>query len=487
VSAKLRIETIGRCVAYVGERRIDQTAEVVLGGLLLLGLEPGRRRGRSEIAQILWPRATTSTQLMRLRWLLSKIRGLGLALNTNALEVSLDPRCIRCDIDEFDPEAKSVDGPILGDYGSDASPALSSWVEEQRNRISFQLLSKLVSAMDEARERSDWQNVKRTADSIRVIDPWHEEATLQLAEATCRLGDKTGGLRVLTEFIAGVGGECEISVRVRLLEQRLRQEYRRAPTSELRFVGRAEQLREIDGLLQSAREGRGGSLILTGPAGIGKTRLLDEARKRGTLTGMQAIRIRCHRANAIRPLSTIVELVQAAVELPGALGCDPAKLEFLRQLTQPDISARASEVATQNSAWVKRQTVDALAELCGSISEETPLCIQVDDIQWSETSVRWFWNPLIGRCADRSIALLFAFRTSPRTICSLDAPQLAVPALDFASASELLDGLLLGHEADARIEVHSFCESSRATAPVMGLPTAYLRPSSLCSESESRG
>src|SRR5438094_154724 len=63
--------------------------------------------------------------------------------------------------------------------------------------------------------------------------------------------------------------------------------------AEARFVGRAEQLRSIDSLLASARDGRGGALMLTGPAGIGKTCLLSEAAARATLAGMQLVRVRC--------------------------------------------------------------------------------------------------------------------------------------------------------------------------------------------------
>ena len=46
------------------------------------------------------------------------------------------------------------------------------------------------------------------------------------------------------------------------------------------LLERQGELARIDGLLGAARAGRGGVLLITGPAGIGKSVLLTEARER---------------------------------------------------------------------------------------------------------------------------------------------------------------------------------------------------------------
>ena len=46
------------------------------------------------------------------------------------------------------------------------------------------------------------------------------------------------------------------------------------------LLERAGELARIDGLLAAVRAGRGGVLVVTGPAGIGKTALLTEAGQR---------------------------------------------------------------------------------------------------------------------------------------------------------------------------------------------------------------
>ena len=55
------------------------------------------------------------------------------------------------------------------------------------------------------------------------------------------------------------------------------------------LLERAGELARIDGLLAAVRAGRGGVLVVTGPAGIGKTALLTEAGQRAARPGMRVL------------------------------------------------------------------------------------------------------------------------------------------------------------------------------------------------------
>jgi AAA ATPase domain len=52
---------------------------------------------------------------------------------------------------------------------------------------------------------------------------------------------------------------------------------------------RAGELARVDALMTAARAGRGGVLLITGPAGIGKTVLLGAARERAGQAGMRVL------------------------------------------------------------------------------------------------------------------------------------------------------------------------------------------------------
>jgi len=64
------------------------------------------------------------------------------------------------------------------------------------------------------------------------------------------------------------------------------------PTLNMPLAERDEALASADALLTDAREGRGGVLVLQGPAGIGKTRLLAAIHERAEATGMRVLRAR---------------------------------------------------------------------------------------------------------------------------------------------------------------------------------------------------
>jgi len=52
---------------------------------------------------------------------------------------------------------------------------------------------------------------------------------------------------------------------------------------------RESELARVDALLAAARAGRGGMLLITGPAGIGKTALLAAARERADQAGTRVL------------------------------------------------------------------------------------------------------------------------------------------------------------------------------------------------------
>jgi predicted ATPase len=55
------------------------------------------------------------------------------------------------------------------------------------------------------------------------------------------------------------------------------------------LLDRDRELRAFDGLVAQAAEGEAGLVLIEGAAGIGKTRLLGEARRRAEAAGMRAL------------------------------------------------------------------------------------------------------------------------------------------------------------------------------------------------------
>src|SRR5690349_7601007 len=55
------------------------------------------------------------------------------------------------------------------------------------------------------------------------------------------------------------------------------------------LIGRADELRQFDALLDATADGHGGLAIVSGPAGIGKSALLDRVVARARADGMTTL------------------------------------------------------------------------------------------------------------------------------------------------------------------------------------------------------
>src|SRR5581483_11528065 len=87
-------------------------------------------------------------------------------------------------------------------------------------------------------------------------------------------------------------------------------------------IGRERELERIEALYAEAVAARAGRVVLvSGQAGIGKTRLLDEARRRLQAQNVLVLEGRCREPSAgAPPYAPIAEIVEAALR---ALGEDP--------------------------------------------------------------------------------------------------------------------------------------------------------------------
>jgi hypothetical protein len=169
------------------------------------------------------------------------------------------------------------------------------------------------------------------------------------------------------------------------------------------LVGREEQQAVIDRLLDAARDGRSGALVVRGDAGIGKSALLDHAVRTAGATGMRVVRgvgIESEAELAFGALHLLLHpFLDRLDRLPGP---QAAALRTAFGLAEGPVPSRF---------LVGAGTLGLLAEL----SAEEPLVCVVDDAQWLDQS--------------SSDALLFAarrFQVDPVAVL-LAARHVAVP------------------------------------------------------------
>lgn len=194
------------------------------------------------------------------------------------------------------------------------------------------------------------------------------------------------------------------------------------------FVGRQAELAQLTASLRSCVEaGTGSAIFLRGDPGIGKSRLVDELRRRARAEGFA-----CHTGLVLdfgmaKGRDAIRELVASLLELPAgsdatarlaalerAAGIDATSrdersyLLDLLDLPQP-AETRALYEAIDNAARQRRRA-SALTHLVTIASRERPLLVSVEDVHWADRSTLDYLAALTRAVATMPVVLVLTSR-----------------------------------------------------------------------------
>ncbi|HXT16922.1 MAG TPA: AAA family ATPase [Gemmatimonadaceae bacterium] len=443
-ATSLRITLFGRVAASINDRELNGRSVVVTAALLLFALDRGRRWTRDEMALLLWPDADAATQRSRLRWLLAKLRRLGLPFTEAGDVLSLPASIVDIDTDHVAALPPDEIAPLLPSYAPTFSAAFERWLDEQRELLRVRATRTLNERANVAREHGQWPTVISLAEAVLRVDRWNESAVLSLADGLCRVGDRETALQTLEAFLRATEDRPELQVEGRLLVQRIKgtPEPRFSPIP--RLVGRDAPLAQLAELLRVARLGQGGALLLVGPAGIGKTRLLDETIAQARAARMRPIRLRCQRSDSRRPLTVVATLAHEARLMRGAAGCAPEALAEIDRFLQPG-SGEAAPHERENlpsPQLVRRRLMSALIDLLAAVTWESPLVIAVDDAQWMDAASVAFWKDLVPWAGSHAVAIVMSHRPGRGDDeLTTVAPVVAIDPLDTEAADALLADL----------------------------------------------
>ncbi len=198
------------------------------------------------------------------------------------------------------------------------------------------------------------------------------------------------------------------------------------PSLRVRLLGRQRELDAIDRVLDAARGGRGGVLVVHGEPGVGKTAVLRYAREA---------------AQEFRILQTVgvdaeMEFAYAALQQL----CSPV-LELVEGLPAPQREAVAvafglSAGPAPNAFLVGLAVLGLLSEA----AEERPLLCSVDDAQWLDRESERVLAFVARRLLAERIAIAFAIREVGDALAGL--PELRVRPLGHRDGRALLESVL---------------------------------------------
>jgi DNA-binding CsgD family transcriptional regulator len=189
--------------------------------------------------------------------------------------------------------------------------------------------------------------------------------------------------------------------------------------------GRSRECAQLDGLLDAARAGRSGALVLCGDAGIGKTALLDYAADHAD--GFRVLRGAGIESESEFPFAAIHQLIR------------PVR-DYLDSLPQPQRRALDAAFGLASAHAGDRFLVSlGVLSLLSDVAEQQPVLCLVDDAQWLDETSADALTFAARRLEAEGIVLLFAVRDHETTaLLTSGLPELRVGGLDADAAWSLL-------------------------------------------------
>jgi class 3 adenylate cyclase/DNA-binding CsgD family transcriptional regulator len=174
--------------------------------------------------------------------------------------------------------------------------------------------------------------------------------------------------------------------------------------TEKPILERQSEIAALDAVVAEAQAGSGSVVLVEGPAGIGKSALLEVARRHAEDAGLRLLGARGGELEVDYPFGVVRQLFEPVVaRSPDAEALFAGAAALARHV----VDAAAAALATNTDGYA---ILHGLYWLCASLSERAPLLVTVDDLHWCDAASLRFLAYLGPRVQELPIALLVTVR-----------------------------------------------------------------------------
>jgi class 3 adenylate cyclase/tetratricopeptide (TPR) repeat protein len=249
-----------------------------------------------------------------------------------------------------------------------------------------------------------------------------------------------------------------------LRERRTASRFEAVHTQQLsQLIGRDSELALLLERWNTACEGEGQIVLLSGEAGIGKSRITQALRDRAAAGAFETMVLQCspsHSNSALYPLVRCLEIAanltpadspaqraarferylgEHGVSLaPDALGC------LLRLMTLPDGGRQAP--AGQTPQQQKTSTLQAVIEVIGGVSLRAPLLMLIEDAHWIDPTTEEWIGLAVDGLRDARVLMLVTCRPQylPSWGNPVNSTRLTMNRLSHRQSAALIETVTAG-------------------------------------------
>lgn len=205
------------------------------------------------------------------------------------------------------------------------------------------------------------------------------------------------------------------------------------------LVARTHECATLHSLIAAARDGKGRGFLISGEAGIGKSRLVAEAQRIAVAQGFLPLQGDCFEADTGYPFAPLLDLLRDLFAGPTAAQLTPEREPLAGEIVRllPDVAPLVPPIPAAPSPLAfdaeqgKRHLFAVLTQFFINLATRHPLLLVIEDLHWCDESSLELLH-LIRRCASRPILFLCTYRdegASPglrHWLAQIDRERLAV-------------------------------------------------------------
>ena len=427
----------------------------------------GRFHSREKLTALLWgDTAETQAKHSFRQALLTVRRALGEeeppAILMDADAVALNPAAVSVDVAQFETAladgsstalqsaARLYAGDLLEGFAVDEAP-FEQWRMMERERFREMALEALARLLREHVDADRLESAVQIAQQILGMDPLQEAVHRTLMRIFTRQGRRAAALRQYQACVAALehdlGVEPEEETR-QLYRDILRAAGRSAPraggasdrpmprasgrvsAAETGLVGRQAEMQALHRALEQALDVGVRVVIVSGEAGIGKTRVIQEFSAEVAARGFRMLTAWCHATEQPLPFRPWIDALRTE-----GVAVRPDVLERLgvagrRQLARvfPELADDAQPSPTNEPALL----FEALGHLVEGLGAGEPTVIVIEDLHWADAmSARLL--AFLGRRLG-GLPVLIVGSTRPEDVVDTPVLQAAIAELRTAGA-----------------------------------------------------
>jgi DNA-binding SARP family transcriptional activator len=394
-------------------------------GLLYYLASQSTPTSRDQLCLLFWPdipQAEARRNLTRALTHLRRALPVPDALRCDDDSVSLDPQQTWCDAQVFKRDAGSMqrfdlleqcillyrDAFLAGFYLPDC-PEFEAWATQERSGYENMYLEALLALIEAKTRTQDYPAAMRYARSYLAVNPLSEDVHRQLIALYFWVGDRSRALRQYEDCLAVLENELgtrplpeTTAIYQAVLEGNLPRNHAQPaqvtyPSNmkslrlDIPLVGRDSILHQLDSIWQTVQSDQGRLVILSGEAGIGKTRLLYSFAKYISLHG-QVLFGSGQPGERSVPYHPIVEALRSVSD-SGSLDLAPIWLAEVSRLL-PELHEAYPNLPLPFNLRGEEARIRLFDALCHYLSalhaQRGPILLCLDDLHWfDQTSLSW--------------------------------------------------------------------------------------------------